>query len=580
MSSVRGALALGVCLLCVRAAQAEDAGRSALGAPVLQSLRTAGPWPMTAFAPPTTVAAPRQQFEGRLQLVAERAERKFTPIVDRYGDATTHDGAAAHLPVFDFEFVQDGDALIPARRGAIAGEHPEWEFILEPGRVWDEAADGQFSRAALPFTLEERNANCMHQGVMTFLYRADGEISDVAYEIAHETCAYFQFDLWGYAQARYTPHAVAGRDALIRGYRDEVKNRLPVRPMSSLAADFPGADPTRFGSVDEIAPASMSVYGLIANGVHYRSDCVTRAGPYPYCEVMDLPSYSLAKSIVAGIALMRLATLYPQMSSARIAAYVPECAGRGGWQDVSFENALDMATGRYGSAQFEADEDSPDMVQGFFIPDRHADKLHFACTHYPRRSAPGTLWVYHTPDTYVLGTALNAFYRARSGQDADFYRDVLANGLWPALHLSPALDVTRRTYDEARQPFTGFGLSLHGDDIAKLASFLSLDHGRIGTQQMLDPVLLDEALQRAPQRPGLRAGADTLRYSHGFWAWNARAALGCHAETWIPFMSGYGGIVVAMLPNRMIYYYVSDGAVFKWSAAAAEADRIKGFCRP
>lgn len=80
------------------------------------------------------------------------------------------------------------------------------------------------------------------------------------------------------------------------------------------------------------------------------------------------------------------------------------------------------------------------------------------------------------------------------------------------------------------------------------------DASRIGTQQLLDPQLLDEALQRDPAHPGVRAGQDMLRYNHGLWAWNAQAALGCRAGTWIPFRSGYGGIDVALLPNGMTYY--------------------------
>ncbi len=38
----------------------------------------------------------------------------------------------------------------------------------------DVAEDGGYSRASLPFTLEERNANCMHNGVLTFLFKSDG----------------------------------------------------------------------------------------------------------------------------------------------------------------------------------------------------------------------------------------------------------------------------------------------------------------------------------------------------------------------------------------------------------------------
>jgi hypothetical protein len=578
--------------LAPRAVLAQPAPRTALSADDLATRHTPGPWPMSAFAPPDggdAAATTRQVFQGRLRFVRERSERGFRALLDRYGDATANNRAAMHLPEFDAQLVQSGNALIPIRRGTIPGRPGDWELILEPGRVWDEPGDGEATRAALPFTLEERNANCMHQGVLTFLFRGDGTISDVAFEIAHETCAYFQFDWWGYAQATYTPQAIPEAGAVVARFHDEVRARLPVRPIDTLPQDFPGARAEDFASAHEIPPRTLTTHGLVVDGVVYAGDCPTRFGPYPFCEALDLPSYSLAKSIDGAIASMRLAALYPDVLTASVADYVPACAGPGGWQGVTIENTLDMATGRFLSADDQRDEDGADMLD-FFTAETHAAKIAFACTHYPRRDPPGTRWVYHTTDSYVLGTALDAFYRAKLRADADggvgaaagtraeVYRDLLVRDLWRPLDLSPALAVPRRTYDAVGQNWTGYGLTLHADDVAKLASFLQNAGGRIGTRQMLDPRVLDEALQRDPAHRGLRARSDDLRYNHGFWAWNAQRTLGCREPTWIPFMSGYGGIVVAMFPNGMTYYYFSDGGVFRWAIAAAAADRMRSFC--
>jgi hypothetical protein len=534
---------------------------------------------MSAFAPPADDAAgTRHVFEGRLHLVRERSEHGFRALLDRYGDAGANGRAAMHLPEFDALLVQSGPALIPVRRGVIRGAHPEWELILEPGRVWDEPGDGDATRAALPFALEERNANCMHQGVLTFLFRGDGSLSDVAFEIAHETCAYFQFDWWGYAEAAYAPQAIPGAAEVVARYREEVRTRLPVRPIATLAQDFPGARAEDFASPREVPPPSLSSDGLVVDGVVYAGDCPTRFGPYPFCAALDLPSYSLAKSIDGGIATFALAALYPEVLGAPVADYVPACAGPGGWQGITIENTLDMATGRYLSSEDNQDEDSADML-GFFTAETHAKKIAFACTHYPRRALPGVQWVYHTTDSYVLGTALDAFYRAKVGAGADVYDDLLVRDLWSALDLSPALAAPQRTYDAVRQNWTGYGLTLHADDVAKIAMFLQSADGRLGARQVLDRQLLDEALQRDPMHRGLRAGSDDLRYNHGFWAWNAQRTLGCRDPTWIPFMSGYGGILVALFPNGMTYYYFSDGGVFRWALAAAAADRLRSFCK-
>jgi len=91
--------------------------------------------------------------------------------------------------------------------------------------VWQEEGDGDFERASLPFTLEQRNANCMHNGVLTFLFAPMALISHVAYEIGKETCAYFQFNAWAtfphaIPRCRCRTRAVANATAGDRAPRD------------------------------------------------------------------------------------------------------------------------------------------------------------------------------------------------------------------------------------------------------------------------------------------------------------------------------------------------------------------------
>ena len=86
-----------------------------------------------------------------------------------------------------------------------------------------------------------------------------------------------------------------------------------------------GAPDRRAGQVGQgrVDPAKLALapppdgdppsqYGLVVDGVRYASACATRHGDYPYCEVLDLPSYSTAKSVVGAVGLMRLEKLYPQ----------------------------------------------------------------------------------------------------------------------------------------------------------------------------------------------------------------------------------------------------------------------------
>lgn len=536
-----------------------------------------GPWSMSSFAPPPHSSPATNVFEGRLQLRSTRAHVGFRLLKDVFGDAPAKELVARTLPAFDFEFVQSGDALIPVTRGTIVDKASPFDFILEPGLVWDEDGTEDYTRAAIPFTLEEHNENCMHNGVLSFLFRSDGKISDVAYEIASETCSYFQFNAWGYAEAHYVRAPIASRTEIIARYRGETAARVPMKPIGALSAAYPNASASGFGSATEVAPQDMTLFGVVADGTHYVSQCDTRYGPYPYCDVLDIPSYSLAKSLFAALATMRLAMTNPEITTAPIANYVSACRNNGTWGDVTIGNALDMVTGHYNSSTSMADEYAPD-VGPFFLAESHADKIAFACAHYPRKTAPGSVWVYHTTDTYVLGTALNEYYRARHGANADVFREVLVDSIWAQLALSPAAAVTRRTNDEAQQAFTGYGLTLHRDDLAKLSTFISVGHGAIDGRQMLDASMLNDALRRNPTHAAYRAPTDEFGYKNGFWAWNAQRALGCSSSVWIPFMLGYGGIVVAMFPNGVTYYYVSDGGTFKWAAAAAEANKMRAFC--
>lgn len=579
---MRQGMALGLAALLAFPVMADAGGpgstRTALGPDALLHGRDADARvDFSAYAPQADASSvlPRNRFEGRLQLMGADAAGGFSAIVDRYGAAGSGDSPRKHLPEFDFALVQAGSHLIPARRDSIPGQHPDWEFVLTPGRVWDEPGDGGFSRAALPFALQQKNANCIHNGVLTFLFRSDGTVSKVAYQIASETCAYFKADFWGLLPARYVPQPVEGSAALVEAYRREVAGRMPVKPLAALARDYPGVDPARFAAPNGKDPRDMSLVGLVVDGTHYVGGCATRSGTYPYCESLVVPSYSLAKSVFAGLGMMRLERLYPGAFDLRVADLVPSCAAAG-WDGVRLGDALDMATGRYRSAAYMRDEDADtDSATGLFQSPDHAGKIAYACSHYPRRQAPGERWVYHTTDTYALGTAMQALLRSRQGMAADTFDSLLFKDVLAPLGVSPTADYTRRTLDDVRQPFTGWGLMWLRDDVAKIGRFLAVD-GR--DQAVLDQAQLEAALQRDPAQRGTQP-LPGFRYKNGFWAYEIGDKLpGCRGEVWVPFMAGYGAITLLVLPNDAAYYYFSDDERALWLDAAQEAHKIRSLC--
>lgn len=538
---------------------------------------TDSPLIMDAFAMPENAQPATHHFEGRLIIKGDSGEQVFHSVKDTFKVASVHGKRVKQLPDFDVDLVQFSQYLIPVQRGVVINHHPRWETILEPGRVWQDANDGDYSRASIPFSLRERNANCTHNGAMTFLFRSDGSISNVVYQIASETCLYLKFDLYGVATAQYIPETITTADDTISNYQDEVANRLPVKPIGQLSADYPGVDMSMFGGEGVIDPQNMTVFGFVIDGVNYVGGCETRYGSYPFCEVLDLPSYSLAKSIFAGMGLMHLEKSFPMVKQEKIADYVPMCRISGNWKDVTFENALDMATGNYRSEKGEGDESSQAMHNLFFLPETHTEKLNFSCNAMLRKSNPGSRWIYHTSDTYILGTAMTNFLKNNKSKEADSFNDGFQQ-IWKSLNLSPVTKTTLRSYDSRLQPATGYGLTLHHDDIARIAMELTKKDG--GMDGVVNNVMLNAAMQRVPEDRGLVALDNPLyRYNNGFWAYNIAEKIGCDKEVWLPFMSGYGGISVVMMPNDTVYYHFSDGGKFAWADAAKASNSIRPYCQ-
>lgn len=576
-------LATGLLAACATAPAAGDPAqpgtRQALGWLALMQGDYGGEVRMSAFAPPANATPPSHRFEGTLRLSGD-VDTRTVRLRQGYVPPRQLQAARSFPADFAYDFVQHGDVLLPVIRGYIPTGHPHWDLVLEPGRVWDEPGDHGLTRAALPFALVQKNMNCTHYGVLSFLFGDAGKISDAALQINSETCHYLKFDMWGLLDAEYRPHAVQAQDSLVSAWRTNQAAKLPTRPIAQLAREHPGLDLSRLVIGEDNA---RTLYGLVVDGIHYVSPCPTRRGPYPYCEVLPLPSYSAAKSAEAGLAFMAVAQAHPEMPQLTVAEWapVPGCA-TAGWSDVTLRNLINMSSGHFDSTAYMADEGNIKM-RGFFRAISAQQKARFACNAWPRQAEPGTVWVYHTSDTFLLGDILNRYLRSRSEQRVDVFRDVVVGKIYAPLDLSATARVTRRTADRATQPLFGYGLQLHRDDFARLARFIATAEGRIDGRQVLDPELLAQALQKVPGERGfVVTGYPDFRYQLGFWARDLAPVLGCPQPLWVPFMSGYGGISVVMYPNGVIYYNVSDSgsaAAFDWSGTAALADKLEGMCR-
>ena len=549
---------------------------------------------IAGFAFPANAATPSNTFEGTLTINNTATGGNYHIVSESPGYGTVPE---LHLAPFSFQFVQSGNSFIPEQQGlTITGATGAvWNYIIGPGKAWQESTDNGYTRVSFPFALVERNQNCVHNGEITFLFSntLSPNISNAFYQVTQETCAHFKIDLWGQLPATYTPGMVANDQALVSAAAAEVSNRLPTKPFGALATDFSGSgiDVTAFTKAF-VSPQDITVYGLMVNGTNYVSNCQTRYGNYANCGEMRLPSYSVAKSAFAGTALMRLGQLYSSSVYAQlIKAWVPQYVDGGIWTSVTFDQASKMATGNYINPGYMVDENSNEEV-AFLGTEDFLTKITRAFAPFPSKAIPGTLWVYQTHATFILTTAMQAYLQQQLGSGADIFNLVRNDVFIPIKVSQGGLTTLRTDNSPTGHAIGGYGLFFIPDDIAKIGDFLNNGLGMIAGNQVLDNVRLQESLFRASNPAtiatlglpvpdtGSPRVPNTFRYNNNFWVKHFTPAefpqYSC--DFWVPYMSGFGGITVLLLPDGLTYYIFSDGNEFLWYDAVNEINKIKPFC--
>ncbi len=529
----------------------------------------------SAFALPNGAAMPANTFEGTLTLSGEATSGAFELLVD---DFRYDKPERRHLPKFAMQFVQDKSYLIPVKQSLQISGSNYWNYIVGPGRAWQENGDNGMTRASFPFALVERNANCTHNGMMTLLFD-NSKISNVRYQIAQETCMYSKFNMWGQLRATYTRGGVKDPEVIRAAHAAELANKIPTKPIAELAKDYPKVDLSGFGS--GVTPGHLTTYGVYFKGVNYVGGCATRSGEYPFCRDMRLSSYSTAKTSFTAVAFFLLAQKYgATVGDLLIRDYVPEAKrATGKWDTVTFAQTLNMATGNYQLPGDEADELGRLMGQ-FFAEENYNEKIAAAFV-FPNKTKPGVFWSYHSSDTFIVLAAMDNFLKTKAGKEADIF-NLVRDEVYAPINLSAGAMSTLRTDNSpSGKPFGGYGLFWTHDDVAKVARFLYLNDGQINGRQVMHPGLLTAAMQKNPSDRGLdTTGTITFKYQHAFWAKEIKPReFPQYSCTFYPvFQPGYGGNEIVMLPNGAIYYYFSDKGEFVWYPAMFAANALAPYC--
>lgn len=484
-------------------------------------------------------------------------------------------------------FFSAGDHLVPIERHImrVNDNNSFWQIQISPGRVWSEADDHGWSRASFPFLLTSDFGTESYNGVATFLY--DGEdVSQLRYQLTQQTSPYLlesYFVAFNQVSFQYHSGGVDQLEVRRRDFSRELADRKPLRPWAALEDQYGSAVLDDFeGDID---PLKTITSGLMIDDVIYLKPVYTPYGDYPYPEEIRLGIWSVTKSMFGLVTMLRMAEKYGDgIFQLKIADYLEVSAEHEGWDEVTFGDALNMATG-IGTG---TDEVNPNMILNGYLEDTEpynawylaptqAEKLQYVFRNRNHPWGPGVHARYRDRDIFTLGAALLGLLQEKEGAQASL-SDMMIEEVYRPIgihHMS--FTRTMEAPGQADLPHMGWGLYMSVDDIAKLSGLLQ-QGGRHQGEQILSAAKLREALYQTDKR-GLPTGKSNLygpqSYHMTLWHTPYRSASG--REYSIPEMHGWGGMLVALMPNGITGFRLGNGGFRPHHTMVNAADKIRPF---
>ncbi|RUW96441.1 class A beta-lactamase-related serine hydrolase, partial [Mesorhizobium sp. M2A.F.Ca.ET.037.01.1.1] len=230
---------------------------------------------------------------------------------------------------------------------------------------------------------------------------------------------------------------------------------------------------------------------VIHDGVLYRTDCRTAAGPYPYSDEMRFGAMSVTKSAMLNIAMLRLAQKFgAEFLDEPIAKYFT-AARRPGWDDVTYRQLANMSSGHH----FKGEGGTfADLKFNCWVQQRTKnDRIEVALSSYPRTYQPGAEFHYINQDSYLEGTALDALLKSQEGCEASTWEMLKREVYQPiGIHHLPSASTIEEDGSQGL-PLWSAGYYPTINDLAKLA-LLMKNRGAWGDQQILNRELVESLL--------------------------------------------------------------------------------------
>lgn len=512
-------------------------------------------------------------FEGSLALSASALLLDFPNRRELYAGEDL-------FPEVTLDFVSDGGLLVPLNRRLIAtGAYSEsqWDILVGAGAVWKEPRDDDmgedWSRASFPLNLVDRYFNQVRNCVATFVYQAE-QVSDVYVQCSQETADLRDQqvgNIQAMVPATYTPSAFPESADVLQAHARAIDRRIPTRPLREWDVDGELAE-----SFDTTitTSASTSVGAIYSDGVLYVHPPMTRHGPYPYPDEMRHGVYSVSKSLAGSLAMFYFAKRYGEdIFGALVSDYVPAFADLSEWDNVTFGDTLNMATGTRGG------EEAALLYEPVVLADSAEAAIANIAGFGDAPAAPGEVFAYATTHTFVLSYALQKYVDEQEGPGVQYWDLVRQDVLEPIGAGNFDVLMTRDPDPADRIPTLGFGARPTLDEATKVAVLMS-NEGLHDGEQLLHAQTVRQALGR-DEGKGLRVDRST-RYRHSFWNRDVHIprSSGCgtaciaHAAT----MQGYGGNYIALLESGVILLRFMDEFDEDIEDLVVRTERIEPSC--
>ncbi|MBL0373083.1 serine hydrolase [Rhizobium sp. KVB221] len=541
----------------------------------------------SAFLPPADAQVAHEAFSGTLGI---GEAPMFTIPVEFKSDQVL--GKDPQLfPGVALSFVSIGDNLVPQtqdiiRNGSLGGGRSFWDIIVQPGKVWSEATDDGWSRASFPFSLMNSIEGETHNGVATFLYKGT-QVSRIRYQILTQTSPFYVEDYFtasGALEAAYKPGKLLEEASIKATYETSQAVAEKILPWSELEKKF-GKDKLA-GFDSKIRPAEIVLDGLSIDDSFYLKSCPTPVGELPFCDRQRFGVWSVTKSAGNTAAMLAIAEKYgPEIFDTRLVDYITEARDAPGWKDVTFGDALNMATGMgNGSDKATPAAISDPLGKAYYAwyeartTKDKIDALLKGAKPYPW--GPGKVARYRDEDMFLLGVAMTRYLQSKEGPAANVW-DFLKREVYQPIGISYApINKTIEADPKQDQPLMAYGFYPTIGDLIKIAR-LYQNGGKFQGRQIFNAQRLAD-LMPAKQAVGLATGnPEKPEYYKAFWRSSYKAASGCTFS--FPIMDGWGENYVLLLPKdvtvfRLAKNWDGDAGAGELGNMTAVAGRLKDLC--